>query len=192
MKLLDNIAQLATCRAEGGQAEIHPIADAALVWQGDTIRWVGPRAELPAEFHGAERVDGGGGLVVPGLVDCHTHLLFGGWRDEEFEQRIQGRSYLEIAAAGGGIARTMRLTRAAGDDELFGRGRDFLQAMAALGVTTVECKSGTASTASTSCGCSGSTAGWRGPSRSGWSAPSSGPTWCRRSTATAGSSMSDC
>ena len=54
MKLLDNIAQLATCRAEGGQAEIHPIADAALAWQGDTIRWVGSRAELPAEFHGAE------------------------------------------------------------------------------------------------------------------------------------------
>lgn len=142
MKLLDNIAQLATCRAEGGQAEIHPIADAALAWQGDTIRWVGSRAELPAEFHGAERLDAGGGLVVPGLVDCHTHLLFGGWRAEEFEQRIQGRSYLEIAAAGGGIARTMRLTRAAGDDGLFGRGRDFLQAMAALGVTTVECKSG--------------------------------------------------
>jgi imidazolonepropionase len=75
-------------------------------------------------------------------VDCHTHLVFGGWRAEEFEQRIQGRSYLEIAAAGGGIARTMRLTRAAGDAELFDRAAGFLRAMASLGVTTVECKSG--------------------------------------------------
>jgi imidazolonepropionase len=142
VKLLDNIAQLATCRADGRQGDIHPIADAALVWEGEIIRWAGPRRELPAAFRDAERLDAGGRLVVPGLVDCHTHLLFGGWRAEEFEQRIEGRSYLEIAAAGGGIARTMRLTRAAGDDELLSRGLAFLQAMAALGVTTVECKSG--------------------------------------------------
>ncbi len=142
MKLLDNIAQLATCRPEGGQAEIHAIADAALVWEGDTIRWVGPRLELPDTYAAAERLDAGGGLVIPGLVDCHTHLAFGGWRAEEFEQRILGRSYLDIAAAGGGIARTMRLTRAATDAELTARAAGFLQEMLALGVTTVECKSG--------------------------------------------------
>jgi imidazolonepropionase len=142
MKLLENIAQLATCRPEGGQGEIHAIADAALVWEGDTIRWLGPARELPAEYAGAERFDAGGRLVIPGLVDCHTHLAFGGWRAEEFEQRILGRSYLEIAEAGGGIARTMRLTRAAPDAELLERCLGFLREMASLGVTTVECKSG--------------------------------------------------
>jgi imidazolonepropionase len=142
MKLLENIAQLATCRAEGGQGDIHPIADAALAWDGGTIRWVGPRVELPAEFRDAERLDAGGGFVIPGLVDCHTHLAFGGWRAEEFEQRLLGRSYLEIAAGGGGIARTMRLTRAASDDELTTRVAGFLREMLALGITTAECKSG--------------------------------------------------
>jgi len=142
MKLLENISQLATCRAEGGQGEIHAIADAALVWEGETIRWVGPRRELPSAYAGAERLDAGGGLVIPGLVDCHTHLAFGGWRADEFEQRILGRSYLEIAAAGGGIARTMRLTRAASDAELVERAAGFLREMLSLGVTTVECKSG--------------------------------------------------
>jgi imidazolonepropionase len=142
MKLLHNISQLATCRADGGQGDIHDIADAALVWQGDTIRWVGARADLPSEFQAAERIDAGGGLVIPGLVDCHTHLAFGGWRAEEFEQRIRGRSYLEIAEAGGGIARTVRLTREASEDALLERAAGFLREMLALGVTTVECKSG--------------------------------------------------
>jgi len=142
MNLLHNISQLAACRAEGGQAEIHDIADAALVWQGETIRWVGARADLPSEFEAAERIDAGGGLVIPGLVDCHTHLAFGGWRAEEFEQRIRGRSYLEIAQEGGGITRTVRLTREAREGALLERGAGFLREMLALGVTTVECKSG--------------------------------------------------
>lgn len=141
-KILGNISQLATCRAEGPQAEIHPIPDGALVWEGDEIRWVGPAADLPSEHRAAERLDAGGGLVVPGLVDCHTHLAFGGWRAEEFVERIRGLSYLDIARAGGGIARTVRLTRAASEDELTSRAAGFLAAMAALGVTTVECKSG--------------------------------------------------
>ena len=141
-KLLDNIAQLATCRAEGGQGEIHAIADAALVWEGETIRWVGPRNELPPAYAGAERHDAGGRLVIPGLIDCHTHLAFGGWRADEFEQRIRGRSYLEIASEGGGIARTVRLTRETSDAELIARAEGFLCQMLALGVTTVECKSG--------------------------------------------------
>ncbi len=80
--------------------------------------------------------------MIPGLVDCHTHLAFGGWRAEEFEQRIQGRSYLEISKAGGGIARTMRLTREASEDSLVARAAGFLREMLVLGVTTVECKSG--------------------------------------------------
>ncbi|MBA3893971.1 MAG: imidazolonepropionase [Gemmatimonadales bacterium] len=142
MKLIENIAQLATCRAEGGQSEVHAVADAAMVWEGDTIRWVGPRRELPAEYQGAERLDAGGRLVVPGLVDCHTHLAFGGWRADEFTQRIEGAGYLEIARAGGGIARTVRLTREAGEEALYRRARAFVREMVALGVTTIECKSG--------------------------------------------------
>jgi imidazolonepropionase len=139
---LDNIAQLATCRAEGGQGQVHPIDDAALVWEDGRIVWVGRRGELPPAYRAAERLDAGGGLVIPGLVDCHTHLAFGGWRADEFVQRIEGRSYLDIARAGGGIARTVRLTREAGEDALHRRARGFLDDMLALGITTVECKSG--------------------------------------------------
>ena len=80
MKLLHNIRQLATCRADGGQGEIHPIADAGLVWDGDTIRWVGALRDLPDAYRAAEPVDAGGALVIPGLIDCHTHLVFGGTR----------------------------------------------------------------------------------------------------------------
>ncbi len=133
---------LASCRPEGGQSDIHPILNAALAWDKGLITWVGPEARLPAEFHGVDRLDAGGRLVIPGLIDCHTHLAFGGWRADEFEQRILGRSYLEIARSGGGIASTVRQTRAASEQLLRERVGGFLEAMLALGVTTVECKSG--------------------------------------------------
>jgi imidazolonepropionase len=142
LKVLHNISQLATCRAVGGQGDIHAIADAALVWKDGLIKWVGSEAELPAEFRSAERLDAGRRLVIPGLVDCHTHLAFGGWRADEFEQRILGRSYLEIARNGGGIASTVRHTRAASEQQLTERAAGFLKEMLALGITTVECKSG--------------------------------------------------
>jgi imidazolonepropionase len=142
MRLLTNIGLLATCRAEGGQGDIHVIPDAVLAWDGGTIQWVGRRAELPAGYRGAEIVDAHGALVIPGLVDCHTHLAFAGWRADEFEQRLAGRSYLEIARDGGGIAKTVRLTRAASEQELAGRAARFLAEIRTLGVTTVECKSG--------------------------------------------------
>jgi len=76
------------------------------------------------------------------LVDCHTHLAFAGWRADEFEQRLRGRSYLDIAQAGGGIMSTVRQTRSASEADLLRRAEDFLRQMLALGVTTVECKSG--------------------------------------------------
>ncbi|HEX5633069.1 MAG TPA: imidazolonepropionase, partial [Gemmatimonadales bacterium] len=142
MRVLRNIGQLATCRAEGGQGAIHVIPQAALVWQDDTILWCGPELELPLVHETAESEDAHGRLVVPGLVDCHTHLAFGGWRADEFERRLAGESYLDIAQAGGGIASTVRATRAASEEELFGRARAMLAEMRALGVTTVECKSG--------------------------------------------------
>jgi imidazolonepropionase len=142
MKVLTNIGQLVTCRAEGGQGDIHAIPEAALAWDRGVIRWVGPERALPAQYQSGERFDAGGRLVIPGLIDCHTHLAFAGWRADEFTQRIQGRSYLDIAKAGGGIASTVRQTRAATEDELVERASGFLQEMLALGVTTVECKSG--------------------------------------------------
>ena len=143
MKVLANIAQLATCRADGGQGDIHPIPDAAMVWDDDgVIGWIGPERELPAEYRRAERLDAGGRLVIPGLVDCHTHLAFAGWRADEFAQRVRGASYLDIARAGGGIMATVRQTRAASEQDLTARAACFLEQMLALGVTTVECKSG--------------------------------------------------
>jgi imidazolonepropionase len=142
MKVLAGISQLATCRGHGRQGDIHTIPDAALVWDEGTIKWVGPEAELPSEFRDSERLDAGGRLVIPGLVDCHTHLAFAGWRADEFEQRILGRSYLEIARSGGGIASTVRHTRAASEQQLTERAAGFLEEMLALGITTVECKSG--------------------------------------------------
>lgn len=143
MKVLVNIAQLATCRAEGGQGDIHAIPDAAMAWDDEgVIRWVGSEKQLPTEYRGVEPSDAGGRLVIPGLVDCHTHLAFAGWRADEFEQRLRGRSYLEIAQAGGGIMSTVRQTRAASEADLCRRAEDFLRQMLPLGVTTVECKSG--------------------------------------------------
>jgi imidazolonepropionase len=143
MRVLANVGQLATCRPEGSQGDIHVIPHAALAWDGEgTITWVGPERDLPSEYHSAERWDAGGRLVIPGMIDCHTHLAFAGWRADEFVQRIQGRSYLEISRAGGGILSTVRSTRAADEAQLFSRARQFLEEMCALGVTCVECKSG--------------------------------------------------
>ena len=142
MKVLANIGQLATCRAEGGQGDIHAIPNAAMAWDNGVIKWVGSEKDLPAAYRGAELIDAGGRLVIPGLVDCLTHLAFAGWRADEFEQRIRGRSYLEIARDGGGIMSTVRQTRAAAEADLLQRAAGFLQQMLALGVTTVECKSG--------------------------------------------------
>jgi imidazolonepropionase len=145
MPVLRNIGSLARCSDGGGQANIHSVENAALVWDGGIIQWVGREAAMPTEgFSGlnGESLDAGGRLVIPGLVDCHTHLAFGGWRADEFSLRARGASYLEILEAGGGIRSTMRLTRDASEDALLSRSRKFLGEMAGLGVTTVEAKSG--------------------------------------------------
>jgi len=142
MPVLTNIGALARCLPSGPQSDIHLLQRAAIAWEGERIRWVGLEAELPAELRGWSREDAGGRLVIPGLVDCHTHLAFAGWRANEFAQRLAGKSYLEIAAAGGGIASTMAMTRAASHADLVARCREHLAGMAALGVTTVEAKSG--------------------------------------------------
>lgn len=141
-RVLTGIGRLYQCREEGGQSAIHPVDAAALVWEGDTIRWAGPAASLPAEYRHCDADDAGGRIVVPGLVDCHTHLAFGGWRAEEFEQKIRGVGYLDIAKAGGGIVATVAKTRAASTESLVARCLGHLEAMQALGVTSVEAKSG--------------------------------------------------
>lgn len=142
MPVLRNIGLLATCRAAGGQGDIHLIPDAALAWHGAVLDWIGADRDLPTSFAREPSRDAGGRLVIPGLIDCHTHLGFGGWRAGEFQQRIQGASYLDIAKAGGGILSTVRATRAATADALLQRCRGFLAEMIRLGVTTVEAKSG--------------------------------------------------
>lgn len=140
--VLEDIAVLATPRTGDPPNTVREVPDAALVWEGDTIRWAGPRTDLPAAYAGAARESAGGRLVVPGLVDCHTHLCFGGWRADEFAERLRGADYRAIAQRGGGIASTMRATRAASEEALAARGAGFLAAMRRLGVTTVEAKSG--------------------------------------------------
>ena len=144
--VLRNIGVLATCAPAGGpgagQGDIGLIAHAALVWNGPLVVWAGAEQDLPEAYSVARAEDAGGRLVVPGLVDCHTHLAFGGWRADEFTQRALGRTYAEIGAAGGGIASTVRQTRAASADMLLERCQAFVAEMIQLGVTAIECKSG--------------------------------------------------
>jgi imidazolonepropionase len=142
MPVLRNISTLYTCRDEGGQADIHPVKNAAIVWQGNSIEWVGPEKDLPERWNDEERISAGGKVVIPGLADCHTHLCFGGWRSDEFEMRIRGRSYLEIAKAGGGILSTVKATREASETELYRKAEELLKEIMAAGVTAIECKSG--------------------------------------------------
>ncbi len=117
------------------------IADGALAVDQGKIIWVGARSASPA-FAPRNQHQFNGGIITPGLVDCHTHLVFGGDRSQEFEQRLNGVSYADIAAQGGGILSTVRATRAATQDELVASARWRLDRLLAEGVTTVEIKSG--------------------------------------------------
>jgi imidazolonepropionase len=131
--------RLATLReGAGAYGALEP---AALAARDGRIAWVGPLADAP-NFEAAETTDLGGRWVTPGLIDCHTHLVYAGDRAGEFEQRLMGASYREIAEAGGGIVSTVRATREASEDELVGQSRRRLDALLAEGVTTVEIKSG--------------------------------------------------
>jgi len=142
MTVLRNIGQLATCPADAVQQDAGLINDAALVFEGNKIIWVGCEQLLPGRFIEQNSIDCGKRLVIPGLIDCHTHLCFGGWRDDEFEMRLQGRSYQDIAAAGGGIRSTVAVTRSDSAERLLEKALHTLEGMLELGVTTVECKSG--------------------------------------------------
>ena len=123
----------------GGRCAI--VEHGALVAARGAIEWVGPAAHAPRHDI-EERIDAHGALVTPGLVDCHTHLVFAGHRADEFARRQAGATYEEIARAGGGILSTVRATRAASESRLAEESRRRLDALAADGVTTVEIKSG--------------------------------------------------
>ena len=132
-------ARLATLAGDAGYGLVE---DGALGWKDGRITYAGPRSRLPEAARAAEVVDADGRLLTPGLVDCHTHLVFGGDRAGEFEQRLQGASYEDIARSGGGIVSTVRATRAASEDDLFAQSLPRARALRDDGVTTLEIKSG--------------------------------------------------
>jgi len=124
--------------------EVKCIRSAALVIEDGKIAWFGREADLDTATTGAapESLDAGGGCVVPGLIDCHTHTVFAGTREDEFVQRIEGKSYAEIAESGGGIRVTVEAVRAATGEQLIELALPRLRRMLRNGVTTVEIKSG--------------------------------------------------
>ena len=129
-------------RLAGGADGTPVVEDAALAWSDGHIVFAGPRAGLPSGLEPRQHVAAGGALLTPGLVDCHTHLVFAGHRAGEFAQRLEGASYEAIARAGGGILSTVRATRAAGEDGLLGASLPRARQLLADGVTTLEIKSG--------------------------------------------------
>ena len=135
LKLWRN-AQLLTCDEAGRR-----IARGALLTRGGRIEWVGEEAALPPTA-ATEAHDLGGAWVTPGLIDCHTHLVFAGTRASEYAERLRGRSYEEIARAGGGILSTVQAVRAASEEQLFEESAPRLAALMAEGVTALEIKSG--------------------------------------------------
>lgn len=123
----------------------HRIEDAAIITQATKIEWIGAEAELAAAFkddYAMQWVDLEGAWLTPGLIDCHTHSVFAGNRSQEFEQRLQGLSYAEIAAQGGGIMRTVRATRESSEQQLLDSALQRIEHLRREGVTTLEIKSG--------------------------------------------------
>lgn len=148
MLLIKNIGTLQTpvgSFKHGGekQAENVKIKNAAILVDGGRIKAIAADGRLPEGAEGAEEViDAGGRLVTPGLIDCHTHMVFGGYRQAEIPLKLRGAGYLDILRAGGGILDTVTKTRQATEQELYEKSMAFLDEMLALGVTTVESKSG--------------------------------------------------
>lgn len=144
MLLIRNIGKLITPEGDGpragkAQGEVR-VYENASVLVDETVIAIYENGVVP--HAPAYEIDAHGGLVTPGLVDCHTHLVFGGWRQHELPMKLRGATYLEILEAGGGILDTVRSTRAADEDALYERSKDFLYEMSHLGVTCCEAKSG--------------------------------------------------
>ena len=139
--LLTNLTA-ATMQGSSGQGGYGLIADAAIAVDADQITWVGPISALPAAQASLPRHDLQGRLVTPALIDCHTHVVFGGHRAAEFEMRLNGATYAEVARAGGGILATVTATRAASEADLTAQALARVDQMIAGGATTIEIKSG--------------------------------------------------
>lgn len=118
------------------------IVDGAIAVENDLIAWVGPLADCPQPFLGAPRTSFAGRLVTPGLLDCHTHIVHGGHRAREFEMRLEGASYEEVARAGGGIVSTVSATRGTSEQDLLAAARTRAEALIGEGVSVIEVKSG--------------------------------------------------
>ena len=129
-------------RAGTAQGENRKYHNAAVLCEGGRIKAVYENGALPETGADAETIDAQGCLVTPGLIDAHTHLVFGGWRQNEIPLKLKGAGYLDILRAGGGILSTVRATRGADEGGLLARSRAFLDELLAQGVTTVEIKSG--------------------------------------------------
>lgn len=147
MLLIKNIGLLQTpvgSFPHGGalQGENLRLRDAAVLIDDGVIRDITWDGALPASAENARVLDAGGCLATPGLIDCHTHMVFGGYRQGEIPLKLRGAGYLDILRAGGGILDTVAKTRQAGEDELYEKSMGFLDKMLALGVTAVESKSG--------------------------------------------------
>lgn len=141
--LLRNVGVLVTCDPSRGGGALGIVQNAAVLCDGGRVQFAGPECELP-RVAGDEpiTVDCDGQLVCPGLVDCHTHLVYAGQRLSDFTGRLAGDSYAAIAARGGGILSTVAATRAASDDELLALAEARVEGLACRGVTTIEVKSG--------------------------------------------------
>jgi imidazolonepropionase len=136
------LTDLTAATMEPGGAPYGRIDDAAIALRDGRIAWTGPASDLPSEFRDLPRESLGGRLVTPALIDCHTHLVHGGDRAREFEMRLEGASYADIARAGGGIVSTVSATRAADEDALLAAALPRVDALIAEGVGTLEIKSG--------------------------------------------------
>jgi imidazolonepropionase len=122
--------------------DLSTIKDATVVFDADEIKWVGPHAQLPSEYAGIAQEDFSGKTLLPELVDCHTHLIFGGDRSKEYSMRLNGADYQDIAKAGGGILSTMNATNDASEEELFELAIKRVERIHSFGVGTIEVKSG--------------------------------------------------
>ena len=136
------LTELTAATVEAGGAPYGLIEDALIAVENGRIAWIGPRADAPTGIRALPMHQQGGRLATPGLIDCHTHIVHGGDRAREFEMRLEGASYADIARAGGGILSTVTATRAAGEDALTESALPRLDTLIAEGVTTIEIKSG--------------------------------------------------
>ena len=149
LKLFSNFSQIATLESafqkDGRKlipSDMSIIQDGSVVFDEDEIKWVGPNDKLPKEYKELQSIDYTGKVLIPEIVDCHTHIVFGGDRSKEYSMRLNGADYQEIAKAGGGILSTMKATNESSKEELFALAVSRIEQIHSYGVGTIEIKSG--------------------------------------------------